>query len=229
MSAKRLQKGRKNEFIKTIPLCTDSKRCFLWFKELKNLPEVIKEHFGQDIVIAEIGVYLGENAQVLLRDVPNIKKMFLVDPYEPVEGWIDNTIDEWAVEASQDKNHMENIMIKAKRNLSVYKDKIEFIRLHSLEAAKVMEDESLDLVYIDGDHHEEAVKKDILAWWPKVKKGGILCGDDYGYRDGEPGYGVKAAVDKMESVVGRKLVLFQHTIVSTGNPVLKKIWAFFKR
>jgi len=55
-----------------------------------------------------------------------------------------------------------------------------------------------------------------------------LCGDDYGYRDGEPGYGVKRAVDKMESVIGCKLELFQHTVISMGNPVLKKVWVFFK-
>jgi predicted O-methyltransferase YrrM len=39
--------------------------------------------------------------------------------------------------------------------------------------------EYFDIVYIDASHEYEYVKEDILAWLPKVKKGGIICGDDY--------------------------------------------------
>jgi SAM-dependent methyltransferase len=55
-------------------------------------------------------------------------------------------------------------------------------------AAAHFADESLDAVFIDGDHSMEAVYDDILAWLPKVKPGGILCGHDID----EPG--VAAAV-----------------------------------
>lgn len=37
----------------------------------------------------------------------------------------------------------------------------------------------LDFVFIDADHSYEAVKKDIEAWYLKVKKGGIFAGHDY--------------------------------------------------
>lgn len=67
---------------------------------LKTFTDVIKKHFKSDIIVAEIGVYLGENAQVLLRDIPNIRKLLLIDPYEPCEGWISDTVDEWAIEAA---------------------------------------------------------------------------------------------------------------------------------
>ncbi len=45
-------------------------------------------------------------------------------------------------------------------------------------AAGDFADGSLDAVFIDADHHEDAVKADIEAWWPKVKRGGILAGHD---------------------------------------------------
>ena len=45
-----------------------------------------------------------------------------------------------------------------------------------------------DLVFIDADHTYTAVRRDILAWWPKVKDGGWLAGDDWNEE------GVKAAV-----------------------------------
>jgi hypothetical protein len=39
-------------------------------------------------------------------------------------------------------------------------------------------------VYIDANHTHEEVKKDIQAWLPKIKKGGIISGHDYGGWEG---------------------------------------------
>jgi predicted O-methyltransferase YrrM len=38
--------------------------------------------------------------------------------------------------------------------------------------------ESIDMMFIDGDHRYSRVSQDIEEWFPKVKKGGILCGHD---------------------------------------------------
>jgi predicted O-methyltransferase YrrM len=51
----------------------------------------------------------------------------------------------------------------------------------SIELSKTYEDDSLDFVFIDGDHSYEAVKADIQAWLPKVKSNGLLAGHDYGW------------------------------------------------
>lgn len=53
----------------------------------------------------------------------------------------------------------------------------------SVEVSKTIEDESLDWIYIDADHSKEAVKADYEAWFPKVRKGGIISGHDYGVND----------------------------------------------
>lgn len=39
---------------------------------------------------------------------------------------------------------------------------------------------SLSLVFIDADHHGDAVRRDILAWRDRVMLGGIMAFDDYG-------------------------------------------------
>lgn len=63
----------------------------------------------------------------------------------------------------------------------------------SVESAKLFEDESLDFVFIDAGHRYEEVKADIEAWFPKVRKGGIVSGHDYvEYND----FGVIQAVDE---------------------------------
>lgn len=49
-----------------------------------------------------------------------------------------------------------------------------------------------DLVFIDADHTEAGCLRDIHAYGPMVRRGGILAGHDYGER-AHPG--VKAAVD----------------------------------
>jgi len=67
------------------------------------------------------------------------------------------------------------------------------IKATSKAASKKFADESLDVVFIDLTHTYEAVKEDIALWLPKVKKGGILAGDDY--HENWPG--VIQAVDEL--------------------------------
>jgi hypothetical protein len=51
----------------------------------------------------------------------------------------------------------------------------------SLVAARVLTDEGVraDLVFIDGDHSEQACGADIDAWQPLVRPGGVLAGHDF--------------------------------------------------
>jgi hypothetical protein len=48
-----------------------------------------------------------------------------------------------------------------------------------MEALGDFEDESLDFVYIDGNHEFRYIAEDLFEWTKKVKKGGIVSGDDY--------------------------------------------------
>ena len=68
------------------------------------------------------------------------------------------------------------------------------IKAESLKAVKQFEDGQCDFVFIDACHLYEAVKADILAWRPKVRKGGILAGHDYHV---EQFPGVKQAVHEI--------------------------------
>ncbi len=53
------------------------------------------------------------------------------------------------------------------------------MRQSSVEAARSFDDESLGLVFIDGNHDVDSVGADIAAWWPKLRRGGVMLGHDY--------------------------------------------------
>lgn len=73
---------------------------------------------------------------------------------------------------------------------------LKIIRLPSVEAAAYFRSigQTFDMVILDAAHDFESVKADILAWYPLIREGGYLLGDDYFHDD------VKRAV---ESVFGK--------------------------
>jgi len=82
-----------------------------------------------------------------------------------------------------------------------------YYTMTSCLASKLYLDNSLGLVFIDALHGYDNVLEDISLWQPKIREGGILCGDDYDQAHCE---GVKQAVDEVFSdrfelvEVGRK-------------------------
>ncbi len=56
---------------------------------------------------------------------------------------------------------------------------VKIYREYSFDAVKHFVDNYFDLIYIDADHSYEGCLRDIEDWYPKVKKGGFLLGDDY--------------------------------------------------
>lgn len=130
-----------------------------------NLGEIYK-HFGYKIG-AEIGVSKGVNALVMLQKHPDMK-LYLVDPWAAY--YLGRKM--LRTQAQQDR-----ILRGAQARLKDYN--VEFVRKHSMDAVKDFEDESLDFVYIDGDHHFDYVMPDLIFWAKKVKKGGMIGLHDY--------------------------------------------------
>lgn len=54
-----------------------------------------------------------------------------------------------------------------------------FINKDSLKTLGRFKDKSLAMVFLDASHEYEFVSKEIRAWYPKVKPGGIFAGHDY--------------------------------------------------
>lgn len=125
------------------------------------LPEIFKD-LGFKVGV-EIGVELGRFARTLVRKVPDLK-LYGVDPWVRYE-------DQW------ENYDPEEFYQRCVKDCAPYN--IELIRKFSMDALKDFDDESLDFVYIDGNHDFEHVTEDIAGWGKKVKKGGIISGHDY--------------------------------------------------
>jgi hypothetical protein len=60
-------------------------------------------------------------------------------------------------------------------------DVVNFITCDEKYAHGIYDDNSLDFLWIDGDHGEDIVYNDLVNFWPKMKSGGVIAGDDAVY------------------------------------------------
>jgi len=114
--------------------------------------------------MVEVGVYAGASTAIFAEWA---KRIYAVDP------WLDY----------QDGNFHMVKMVEHEKTFNILCEKLNKVvikmKMTSEEAAGIFKDGLFDLVYVDGDHSYEAVKKDIALWLPKVKCGGYLAGHDF--------------------------------------------------
>jgi hypothetical protein len=145
-----------------------------WFDFATLYYEQVRSYAAAHFV--EVGAWLGKSACYMgeqIRRSGHDIRFDVVDTWEGAEG--DGNIQTTPEIAGGDlyERFQQNV---ADCELT---DLIHPMRMKSIEAAGLYPDESLDFVFIDGDHREESVTADINAWWPKVRAGGILAGHDY--------------------------------------------------
>lgn len=121
----------------------------------------------------EVGSWKGKSSAYMAVEIANSGKNIKFDCVDTWQGSEEHTQIEEIVNGTLYETFINNILPA--------KDIINPVRMDSSKAASLYEDESLDFVFIDADHSYEGVKRDIIAWMPKVKNGGILSGHDYGW------------------------------------------------
>ena len=124
----------------------------------------------------EIGVNEGENIFEVTKNNPTLK-MYGVDPYKIQK---ENTLYEKYMGGEYTDNSLNIIRRKMLKEAFRYPN-LEIIVDNSINASKQFEKESIDFVFIDGDHSYESVKNDIKYWEPKVKENGLIIGHDYNW------------------------------------------------
>lgn len=170
-----------------------------WFspENQKNLEELIAIRKPKCII--ELGSWLGLSARFMASRMPDDGKLYAVDDWTAdTDIAIKNTPGMNLKIPTLYQQFLSNIK---HANLC---NKIIPIRMKTDEAAKALS-VSADLIYIDASHDEESVFKDIMNWYPKLNKNGIMCGDDWLYSEG-----VRNAVTKTAKLLNK-------TIKTDGN------------
>lgn len=173
----------------------------------------------------EIGVLKGDYSKIILERWTK-GTLYLVDAWRHLDSYDD-------MNGQDDKYHYD-CLIETCKNIKPWQDRTHIIRMDSVKSADMFPDEYFDFIYIDADHSYEGVIRDLEAWWPKIKKGGLFCGDDYIPDDGdiwltvgenEPVYagkfGVRKAVNQF--IAKKDLVLYE----TTEEPYWRQ-WYTFK-
>jgi len=148
----------------------------------------------ENVIFVELGVWMGKSiiymGNKLKEDKSNIK-LFAVDnfvgsqnPNPKGEVQITKKVSIEKYGGNFYKQYNQNVIDCGVRNYIID------IQKPSLEAVNDFEDNSIDFIFIDGDHHYNAVSKDFKVWYPKIKNGGVMAGHDITHQ------GVKRALEE---------------------------------
>jgi hypothetical protein len=159
-----------------------------WFHHL-----AVNEFSGRPIKYLEIGAFYGANLISVAKTYgahPE-SKLHCIDP------WIDYA------EYPEYKGMQDTIYGKFLKNVAGISNKLVVHRGFSNEKVLTLEDSSFDLIYIDGNHEPEYVLEDAVLCFRKLKRGGFLIFDDYGWGGPEL---TKKGIDAFLSGYSKRIV-----------------------
>jgi protein YibB len=119
-------------------------------------------------IFVEVGTFKADFAERLLT-LCEPRKLYCVDPYESYADYKDTINSRMPLGA---------IYQDARARLARFGDRVEFMRAYSVNAAQNFSEESVDFVYIDGNHAFQYVYQDLCLWYAKLKVGGVISGHD---------------------------------------------------
>lgn len=122
----------------------------------------------------EVGAWYGRSTAFLAVEIANSGKRITLDV---VDTWKGNKDEPWMIQEAERVDLFASFWQYMKWGKVDHL--INPIQRESVEAARGYLKDSLDFVFIDGCHTFDEVSADITAWSPKIKKGGIIAGDDF--------------------------------------------------
>lgn len=129
------------------------------------------KYFSKTGNAVEVGAYRGEFAAHNLKQWNGF--YLLVDTWAHREGEPDD-------KNSKESSEWEEIYNAAGENIALYYGRAGMLKTTSIEAADCFKDGYFDWIFIDAGHDYKNISKDLNAWWPKLRRGGLFSGDDYG-------------------------------------------------
>ena len=146
--------------------------CESWFN-YADLYKRMVEAASDNAHFVEVGSWKGKSASCMGVEIVNSQKKIRFDC---VDIW---TIPSYLMPHVQPNHTLdEDIFHIFMETIDPVKEVVNIVRSISWEAADLYPDNSIDFVFVDACHDYDSVSKDIFAWYPKVKVGGIIAGHD---------------------------------------------------
>lgn len=161
--------------------------------------------------ICELGILSGENFELMISHTP-IEAV-------AVDAWANDGI------ASHNDPGLSQMVLdqlyKDFKGKMTDKPFVKIYREYTTDATHHFPEEHFDLIYIDADHTYEGCLADLVAWYPKVKKGGFIVGDDYRHAKA-PKTGVKFGVIKAVNRFTKANMLKFYEVPRHGWAMIRK-------
>ena len=133
---------------------------------------------GKNLIGLELGVCMADSFLTIMHNC-NIKKLYGIDHWKPYDDYLKYIPDgkpQYSVDEKKSQYHkllaLHNIKYSGSKNKSV------IIEEDTLKAVKKFYDGTLDFIFFDSTLSEQQTYKEAMAYYPKIKKGGLLIGHD---------------------------------------------------
>lgn len=170
-----------------------------------NLYKSFVEQAQDGDLLVEIGSFLGRSIAYLGVEAENAGKRLQI---HCIDSWDPGNCNVWYTDADGSNYREyagEGVYKLFLQNTKPLSKRIQSIRMTSVAASELYEDESIAFLFIDGDHSYEAVQQDLNFWYKKVKPGGIISGHDWESFDG-----VKRAVEEFPEIENADLLITEN-------------------
>ena len=146
-----------------------------WF-DFGDIYDHITARASHGGVFVEVGAYLGRSTVYLASCIKRSGKQIRL---YAVDLWDTGLHDDGRARTSmRETDDVFRHFIRNVRRAGV-EDVIYPLKMSSVQAAALFEDGTLDFVFLDANHDYQAVHLELAAWFPKVKRRGVLGGHNY--------------------------------------------------
>lgn len=143
-----------------------------WFN-FSDVYQMAVDRYPSGAHFVEVGVWKGRSASFMAVEIINSNKNIRFDC---VDNFMGSNEEAHIIDPDIQNGKLRETFIT---NMKPVEGHYNIVEMNSVDAAKTYQDTSLDFVFLDASHEIEAVMNDIKAWYPKIKIGGTLAGDDY--------------------------------------------------
>lgn len=134
-----------------------------------------KQPEQDELQILEVGSWLGSTA-IAMADASCMARVHCVDTWQGSPSDLTGDQAKLAIEEEGEnavyKRFIANIGPRHNKTIFAWQGTSE-------EMAKKAWPKKFDLIFIDAEHTYEALKAQILEWWPHLAADGVMCGHDF--------------------------------------------------